>query len=167
MVNGTMTLMLDPEPTLAAPSEDETQSLHAWSQEDSVTEVVDYRTRSWKIPALVVTLAAAAAVTAGLFAAWPESATKPQVAPTQVAIPSSPPVQVQSPDQRFIALLKQRGLKVYSESMAINAAHAACTAEAQGRPDSEIAAQFVASSPLMDLKKATIFVYTAHEVYCK
>lgn len=48
----------------------------------------------------------------------------------------------------------------------INAAHAACTAEAQGRPDSEIAAEFVASSPLMDLKKATIFVYTAHEVYC-
>jgi hypothetical protein len=164
-----MTLMLDPEPTLAASVEDETQSLHAWSQEDAATEVVEYRPRSWKLP-LTAAIAATAALAAGAFLAWPQSATKPLVAPTkpQVApsIAASPPVQVQSPDQRFLALVQQHGQTVVSPSQALQAAHAVCTAEAQGKSDTEIAAELVASSPGADLKMATTFLYTAHEVYC-
>lgn len=165
-----MTLMLDPEPTLAAVTpEDETQSLHAWSQEDTATEVVDYRPRSWKVPT-VAALAATAALTAGAFLAWP-SATNPKVAPStpQVvapAIPASPPVQVQSPDQRFIALLKQRGQTVIAPDTAIRAAHAVCTAESQGKPDPQIAAELVASTAGSDMKMATVFLYTAQSVYC-
>jgi hypothetical protein len=167
-----MTLMLDPEPTLAAPTEDETQSLHAWSQEDTA-EVVDYRPRSWKLPALVVTIAAAAAVTAGLFLAWP-SATKPQVAPTKPqvtapakpAIPTSPPVQSQNPDDRYVALIQQRGMDVISRTQTINAAHWICEQHKHGYPATEIAQAIIDSTPGMTMKGAAIDIDTALEVYC-
>jgi Protein of unknown function (DUF732) len=161
-----MTLMLDP--TVAAPSEDETQSLHAWSQEDDVTEVVDYRPRSWKLPALVALLAASAAVTAGLFLAWPQSAGNPQVTPSkpQAAAPIKPITAAQTPDQRFIALVQQRGFRIISEPLAIKAAHAVCVDEHNGYTDPEIAQQLVKTTPGADLKAAAIFVDTAHEVFC-
>jgi hypothetical protein len=163
---------MEGEPTLAAVTpEDETQSLHAWSQEDTATELVDYRPRSWKIPALAATLAAIS-LTAGVFLAWPESAPQAQVAPAspQVSAPtitSSAPIQPQSPDQRFIALLKQRNVVVVSPPLAINGAHETCTNLAKGFTARDIAQAFMNVSPgKQDMTTAGTFVATAQEVYC-
>jgi hypothetical protein len=164
-----MTLMLNPTQEVNV---DPTESLHAWSQEDDITEVVDYRQRSWRIPALLAVLAAAIAVGAGMFLAWPhQSATKPQVASIQsrVAkpmIPASPPVQVISPDQRFLALVQQRGVRIVSSPLALKAAHAICIDEKNGYTDVEIAEQLVKTTPGTNLQTEAIFVDTAREVYC-
>jgi hypothetical protein len=167
-----MTLMLDPEPTLAAQVEDETQSLHAWSQADDGEAITEYiQRRSWKIPAAVAAISASAAIAAGLFLAWPQSATKSLVAPTKPqvaapAIPVSPPVQVQSPDQRFLALLKQRDVVVVSPPLAINGAHETCTDLAKGYSAREIAEAGVRATPGENLDTAGTFVATAQEIYC-
>jgi hypothetical protein len=172
-VNGSMTLMIDPEPTVSAQVEDETQSLHAWSQEDTATELVDYRPRSWKIPATIAALAAGAAITAGLFMAWP-SATKQQVAPTKSqvaapakpAIPSTPSIQSQNPDDRYVALIQQRGMDVISRTQTINAAHWICEQHKNGYPASQIAQAIIDATPGMTMKGAAIDIDTALEVYC-
>lgn len=171
-VNGNMTLMLDSEPTLEANAAD-TQSIHAWSQEDPATEVVDYRPRSWKLPITVAAAALIGIAGAGTYLAWPDapvkpqqSATKAQVAPTpKPVIPSSAPVQPMSPDQRFIALLKQHG-RVISEPLAIKAAHWVCDQEKQGIPDPQLAQLLVEGTPGSTLESEAIFVDLAREVYC-
>lgn len=168
--------LMEAEPTLAAITpEDETQSLHAWSQADDGDAITEYiPQRSWKFPALVTVLAASAAVTAAAFLAWPESATNPLVAPEKpnVAAPAhpsiapSPPLQAQSPDQRFLALIQQRGIRIVSQPLAVAAAHWVCTQEAKGYPDPDIAQALVNSTPGSNLKTESIFVDTTREVYC-
>jgi hypothetical protein len=169
--------LMEAEPTLAAITpEDETQSLHAWSMADDVDTVIAYTPgRSWKIPALLAALATMAAVAAGAFLAWPESATKPLVAPAkpQVAagtqappIVASPPIQIQSPDQRFITLLKQRNVVVVSPPLAINGAHETCTDLGKGYSAREIAEAGVRATPGENLDTAGTFVATAQEIYC-
>lgn len=165
--------LMEAEPTLAAITpEDETQSLHAWSQADDGEAITEYiPRRSWKIPATVAAIAASAAIAAGVFLAWPQNATKPQVAPAKPqvvapAIPASPPVEVQSPDQRFIALLKQRNVVVVSPPLAINGAHETCTDLGQGYSAREIAEAGVRATPAENLDTAGTFVATAQEVYC-
>lgn len=171
-----MTLMLDQDSTQAADlTEDETQSLHAWSQADDADTVIAYTPgHSWKVPALLAALAAVAAVMAGAFLMWPHSATKPQVAPAkpQVAAPvhptiaPSPPVQLQSPDQRFLSLVQQRGVKVVSPTAAIKGAHDVCRLESEGHNAREIAQAFVDVTPGADLQTEGVFVMTAEEIYC-
>jgi hypothetical protein len=149
--------------TEAAPlTEEQTQSLRAWGQEDTATEVVDYRHRNWKLPVMLVSAALTAALAAGAYLAWPEpspqvaapapSAAKPQVAPSK--------------DDQFLALIEQRGVKVLSPKMMLNAGHFVCTAETQGHTDPEIADAFTRSTPGMNLKGASVLVDTAVEVYC-
>lgn len=173
-----MTLMLDPEPTLAAPSEDETQSIHAWSQEDAATEVVEYRPRSWRTPLLIAAAAVAAICTAGVVyeinTAVDGGATNPLVAPEkpQVAAPAkpsivpSPPIQMQSPDQRFLNLLQQRGVKVVSPPAALAGAHDVCRLESEGHNAREIAQAFANVTPGADFNTEGVFVMTAEEIYC-
>lgn len=168
-----MTFMLDQEPTVAATVDDETQSLHAWSQEDAATDVVDYRPRGWKLPAMVATLAVGAAISAGVFLAWPHpvnpqvSATKPQVAsPTKPTIVAPPPAQTISPDQRFLALVQQRGVQLVSPPAALKGAHDTCRLEAEGHSAKEIAQAFTDVTPGITLKTEGIFVMTAEEIYC-
>lgn len=161
-----MTLML--EPTLAASVEDETQSLHAWSQEDAATEPVEYRRRGWKLPAAAA-FVVVAGIIGGALALWhhQESATKTLVAPTkpQVALPASPPILAQNPDDRFLALVRQH-LTLVSPKLALAAAHNACIEHNQGIPDPQIAQDIVAGTPGMDLRNASVFVDLTREVYC-
>jgi hypothetical protein len=174
-----MTLMLDP--TQAADVvEDETQSIHAWSQADDAPTVIAYQpSRSWKLPTAVAVTAACAAIGAGTFLAWPQSAGKPLVAPakpqvTQSANPApvkpviipSPPVQPQSPDERFIALLKQRDVVVVSPPLVLNGGHNVCDLLSQGYTAPQIAEASVRSTPGTNLKTQATFVATAQEVYC-
>lgn len=165
------------EPTLAADLDKlDTQSIRAWSQADDAEALTEYiPRRSWKLPALIAALAATAAVGAGAFLMFPqESATKPQVAPakppvaapTHPSIAPSPPVQQQSPDERFIALLKQRRVVVVSPLLAVNGAHETCTDLAQGWSARDIAEAATRSTPGTDLKTESTFVATAQEVYC-
>jgi hypothetical protein len=168
--------LMEAEPTLAAITpEDETQSLHAWSMADDGEAITEYiPRRSWRIPATVAAVAASAAIAAGAFLAWPQSGTNPLVAPSapQVAAPThpsiapSPPVQSQSPDQRFMALLDQRGVDVVSPLLIIKGAHKTCTDLANGYSATTIAEAFVRATPNTNIRTQAIFVQTAQEVYC-
>jgi Protein of unknown function (DUF732) len=161
-----MTLMLDPEPTLAADTiEDETRSIHAWSQEDAATEVVDYRPRSWRLPVTLAIAAAVGMIGAAAYLEWPASTPQPvAVAPH---VQASPPVKPLTPDQRFLNLIQQRGVKLVSPPAAIKGAHDVCRLEAEGHNANEIAQAFVNVTPGADIKTEGIFVMTAEEVYCR
>lgn len=168
-----MTRMLDQEPTQAADTLDaETQAIQAWSQADDAAAVTTYiPRRSWKIPATVITFAATAALSAGAFLVWPESTTKPQVAPTVVAarptIAPSPPVQPQSPDQRFTQLFKSRGglIEPGREQTVLTEAHQVCDHLQQETHDQFIA-NIIKGTPGMTRYTAQLFVDTASDVYC-
>lgn len=147
--------------TEAAPSEDATQSIHAWSQtDDDDTELVITHRRSWKLPVITAALATAA-VAGGIYQVWPQQHSAPAPARTV----SAPP-KAQTPDERFLSLVQQRGFHVYVPSMSVHAAHDVCTAETQGFSDPAIAQGVVNSTPSMDMKTAAAFVDTAIEVYC-
>lgn len=169
-----MTLMLDSDPTLEANAAD-TQSIHAWSQEDPATEVVDYRPRSWKLPITVAAAALIGIVGAGTYLEWPQTPVKPQqsAGKVQVAPPpavptiqASPPVRPLSQDDRFIALLKQRNVIVVSPPLAINGAHETCTNLAKGFTARQIAQAASDVTPGENLPTAATFVATAQEIYC-
>jgi hypothetical protein len=164
-----MTLMLDPEPTISADTvEDETQSLHAWSQEDAATEVVDYRQRSWKLPITLAVAAVVGMIGAAAYLEWPTHSAQP-VAHTAPAPNAAKPQVAPKPltkDERFLTLVQQRGITVVSKPLMLNAGPFVCTAESQGHTDPEIAEAFTQSTPGMDLKTANVFVDTAVEVYC-
>jgi hypothetical protein len=78
----------------------------------------------------------------------------------------APPPKPQTTDERFLALLQQRGVRVVSPRLALNAGHFVCTSLAQGHAAPEIAQAFVNSTPGTDLKTESIMVDTAQEVYC-
>lgn len=174
--------MDDAEPTQAADvPDDETQSIHAWSQaDDAATDLaVTEDPRSWRLPLALAGIAAAAAISVGAVVTWPHhpAATHPTPAPTAapttpVAQPTlnmstSPPALPEDPDQRFLALLDRRGQIVVSAPLAIHAGHWVCTAEAQGFTDPQIAQNLVDGTPGGDLRTESVFVDTAREVFCR
>lgn len=162
--------MDDAEPTQAADvPDDETQSIHAWSQSDEATEPAVYTPpRSWRIPVMLAAIAISA-VAAASGVAHHASETHSTPAPTAAPTPSiapAPPPRPPTPDERFLALAKQRGVQIVSPSLAITAGRDVCTYESQGYSDPEIAQAFVRSTPGTDLRTESIFVDTAKEVYC-
>jgi hypothetical protein len=177
-------LTMDAEPTQAAhhTEEDQTQSLHAWSQADDGEAITEYiPRRSWKLPATVAAVAACAAIAAGAFLARPHTPapTPPTAAPTAAAplptqeaptpaptIAASPPVKPMSLDDRFIALLKQRNVIVVSPLLAINGGHKTCAYLAQGHSAREIAEAETRATPGANLNTENTFVATAQEIYC-
>jgi hypothetical protein len=165
--------MDEAEPTLPADLADsETQSIHAWSQADNAEAITTYiPRRSWKIPAGLAALAVAAVVTTGVVHEWPH--TQPPAAQTTPVAPVAPKIQPPplpalpaTPDQRFIALLKQRGVIVVSPPLAINGAHETCTNLAKGYTAREIAEAEVKATPGANINTESTFVATAQEVYC-
>lgn len=159
--------------TMPASTQDATQSIAAWSQEDDYTELaVQPHQRSWKIPITLAALAAAAAITTGTIQLWPHptppagpTTSAPTIHPPKAAAPPTQPPQ--TPDQEFLALLRKRDIDVINPTTAINAAHGICTSEKQGEPDQQIAQELANGSPGLNLDSANVFVITSHEVYCR
>lgn len=157
---------------------EETESIHAWSLADDTPTVIDYRPkRSWRLP-VIAGITAAAALTTGVVM-WPRhhtdrtpaptiSATKPQENATKPQVTPSPLVEQQSQVQRLIALVHQRDprLSIVSPTMAEKAARTVCERSAAGESDSGIAQSVAHGTPGFDLSMATVFIDTAHEVYC-
>lgn len=106
----------DAEHTLAAEiANSETQSIRAWSQASADdTEIAEAPgRRSWKVPVAVATVAAAAAVVAGVVQLWPHHSTPK----TPAAVAAPPEVKTQSAapalapaDKTFIDSLNAYGL---------------------------------------------------------
>src|SRR5689334_3772416 len=87
--------------TEAAPSEDQTQGIYAWSEADSAgTEDVVPHRRSWKLPVALAGLATAAAVAAGTVMLWPESKPAPRAQTPPVAVPTVPAPEPPQPNPR-------------------------------------------------------------------
>jgi len=156
------------EPTEAAGhQETETQSIHAWSQENADTEPVLPHRRSWKLPVALAGAAAVAAIGVAAYLGWPEHSASRVAQPAPVTHHvQAPPPKPQTKDERYLALLQQRGVRVVSPPLALNAAHFVCTSLAQGHAAPEIAQALVNSTPGTDLKTESIAVDTAQEVYC-
>jgi Protein of unknown function (DUF732) len=173
------------EPTQAAntdPNEGETQSLHAWSQADDGEPITTYiPRRKWTLPYTLAALAAAAAVGATVYLAntvaddlprHTPSAAAPTAAPAEIPVPApptitaSPPVNPMNIDDRFLALLKQRGVIILAPPIGIKGAHDTCTELAQGYNARQIADAFVRGTPGVTIATEAIFVATAQEVYC-
>src|SRR6185312_2574593 len=165
-----MTLMLDPEPTVAATEvEDATQSIHAWSQEDAVTEVVDYHPRSWKLP---ITLAAAAIVGmigAATYLEWPKPSVAAQTHPTTITSAPKPQVapKAETQDQHFITLFTSRGglVEPGREQMVINEAHQLCT-QLTSENENQVIADILKGTPGMTRYTAELFTDAVIDVYC-
>lgn len=163
------------ELTAPAPSQDETQSIHAWADDDDDTEIV--RHRSWKIPVSVAVLAAASAITAGVVMAWPQHhivAAQPPAAaqPVPVLVPDRPLKTVDqppplTPDQQFLAALNQEGLKPIGDpTVAIKAAHETCDYLAAGHTRTQAVQHYAANNPeLTPTQLATAIEITA-QTYC-
>jgi hypothetical protein len=174
--------MMD-EPTLAADTlEGETQSIHAWSQEDAATEVVDYRPRSWKAP-ILATVAAVAALAGAGFVVYeinnavdrpavinPPSAAKPQVAPPVKVVPPAPPVVVppkpESKDDVYVRLLHEHGIPTGPAEAVGAEGRGICNRLSHGETEPQMARDIMAGTPGITLKDAWIWVDTAVEVYC-
>jgi len=156
-----MTLMLDPEPTLAASVEDETQSLHAWSQEDTATEVVDYWPRSWRTPLILVAVAIAALTAVGVWTM------RPQPAPTPVVSAPKPQVAPLDPVARYAELYRSRGGRIFPghEQAAADEARNVCVELASKTPGDEIN-DIMASSPGFNRYYAGVVTNTAIDVFC-
>lgn len=160
--------------TEPAPAEDPTQSIYAWSEHsDDDTEI--FQRRSWKIPVAVAALATAAAVTTGVVMLWPEKTTPPPAqTPSVVAAP--PPVVVQppppqTPDQRFISLLEQRGYHVASPALTIRSGHLVCDELADGTSTPQLVQNLLDADPVLKNKPNGVdtmstYVQTAHEALC-
>lgn len=176
-------LPMDVEPTQAAhhPEEAQTQSLHAWSQADNAEAITEYiPRRSWKIPTAAAVLAASVAVTAAVFLAWPHTpAPTPRAAPasqapppTQAAAPpqpsitSTPPIQVQNPNQRFVAILKAQGW-IFSvpDSQIADEGRSVCTNLANGVTFDQQVDRSAAASGI-ERSHALRFTITAADILC-
>ena len=156
------------EPTEAAGhQETETQSIHAWSQENADTEPVLPHRRSWKLPVALAGAAAVAAIGVAAYLEWPEHSA-PLVAqpPPDAPHVQAPPAKPQTKDERFLALLQQRGAAAVSSPLAVKAGHWVCEKETLGFSAPELAQALVTSTPGTNLKAMAIFVDTAQEVYC-
>lgn len=148
--------------TEAAP-EVQTRSLRAWGEADP-TDVIEYRERSWRAPILLTAAALAAVALVGTM--WPRHHTeesRPQATPQSAPKPQVAP---QTRDDRYIALIQQRGMIVISRDMSIKAAHAICDQHKHGIPDPQMADELIRSTPGMTMKGAAINIDTAREVYC-
>lgn len=165
-----MTLMLDQDSTQAADlTEDETQSLHAWSQADDADTVIAYTPgHSWKVPALLAALAAVAAVVAGAFLMWPHSATKPQVAPVkpQVAAPVQPTPKLLTKDEQFVRLLQEHSISTGPVDVVASEGRGICRRIDGGETEQQMARDVMAGTPGISEKDAYIWVDTAIDVYC-
>lgn len=159
-----MTLMLDPEPTLAASAEEETQSLHAWSQADDADTVIAYHPgRSWRLPALFAVLAAAAvAVTVVL--GWPQSAGKQQAAPTKRQVAAAAQLK---PEDRYANLYRSRGGRILpgQEQVAAHEAQDICT-QLAGETVPDMISGIVTRNPGFSRYSAAVLTNTAIDVYC-
>lgn len=162
--------------TEPAPSEDETQSVYAWSNSEDDTEIIVRRT--WKLPLAAVMLA-----TAGLAAGitvWPHHSTlRNPAAPPQAAPHSSAPAAPTyvDPDAAFVQLYRQRG---YHEVQGpeqtkelIALAHGVCVSRQQGEPTDQIVQEFVRDNsqntpdhPAMLIGQARLLTNTAIDAMC-
>jgi hypothetical protein len=170
---------MDAEPTLAADvAEAETQGCYAWSQADDAEAITTYiPRRSWKIPAVAVALASTAAIAAAVFLAWPESAGKPQVAPTKPQVTAGPiapairppaPPAPQDDVARYAALYRSRGGKIipgHEKAAAAEARDQICVSLATDSVAGEINA-IVLGSPGFSRYWAAVITNTAIDVYC-
>jgi hypothetical protein len=88
--------------TEAAPSEDATQGIYAWSESsDDDSEVVAVHRRSWKLPVTLAALATAAAVITGIVMVWPKAKPPlPEQKPAAAPVVPAPPPQNPRPLQR-------------------------------------------------------------------
>jgi hypothetical protein len=175
------------DPTLAAVplDEGETQSIHAWSQEDADTDVVDYRPRSWKAPLLLAVTAAVAVVGAGAWTVWPQleqsphqaavapSAAKPQVAPPAKVAPrvsAPPPVAVppkpESKNDVYVRLLHEHGIPTGPAEAVGAEGRGICYRINHGETEAQMVRDVMAGTPGISSQDAWIWVDTAIEVYC-
>jgi hypothetical protein len=165
--------------------EGETQSIHAWSQEDDATEVVDYRPRSWKAP-ILATVAAVAALAGAGFVVYEinsavdrphavintPSAAKPQVAPPVKVVPpvAAPPVVVppkpESKDDVYVRLLHEHGIPTGPAEAVAAEGRGICFRINRGETEAQMVRDVMAGTPSISSQDAWIWVDTAVEVYC-
>jgi Protein of unknown function (DUF732) len=153
--------------------EDETQSIHAWSQSDDADTVIDYKQhRGWKIPALVAVIAAFAAVTAGAFLMWPHSAAQQQAVPTKAEVaapqpnPAPPAPKPESKDDLYVRLLKEKGIPVGTPEVVASNGRGICIRIKNGETEQQMVRDIIAGSNGVTTQQAWIWADTAIEVYC-
>lgn len=160
--------------------EGETQSIYAWSQsnDDGTNVVVAPQRRSWKIPAAVAALAAAAAVTVGVVVQeWPRHSAPAALAPVPLAsasqaarpapaaIPSRLPAKATDPDSRFVALMKAQGLETGTDAQVAGAGRQVCQSLTDGPTFAQVVNGIVYRSGVTHAD-ATKFAEAAIDVYC-
>ena len=147
--------------TAPAPSEDATQSIYAWSQDDADTEVV--RRRSWKLPVAIASLAAVAAITAGVIAFWPHHDAE------KTPLPAQTHAQPANPDAQYLNALRSVGatpLLDRGNDTAVGLGHVTCDALAQGITKQEAADSIARHMPQLTPAQDQYLVDQAAAAYC-
>jgi hypothetical protein len=157
--------------TAPAPTEDETQSIHAWARADDDPELSEVsERRSWKLPVTLVALAAAAAVTVGAVQMWPHHDVKPQVKAVNAAavaysIAMAQPPKPPSTDDKFIADLSARWGMITDRPGEIHDGISVCGLMARGATRAAIQQDMV-NKHVNTPADAEFFVNTAVNNYC-
>ena len=157
--------------TEPAPSQDETQSVYAWSQEGDDTQIIGRR--SWRLPITLAALAVAGLATAGVVTVWPHHSTPKNpavVAAPPVVAPPAPELAMAPADKKFIDSLKAYGFKINDAKQtadSIAQGRGICQLLSLGEPsDLVIQEMHDEKMPQLSLAQTHIVVDDAIAAYC-